>query len=141
MKIVLDANVIISSLISNGLSHQVVDICIDSHEVYTSKALIAEISKFFVNKTKTTVEEKARIAKFLEELGPELVPKGKAPTICRDKNDNHILHLAETCGARVLITGDQDLLVLTKHKGTLILTPRQFLEGINSGKFVGENFA
>lgn len=141
MKIVLDANVVISSLISNGLSHQVVDLCIDDHEVFTSRILNAEVLRFFIKKTKTTADEKSRIVKFLDELGPEIVPKGKPPTVCRDKNDNHVLHLAESFGARAIISGDQDLLVLRKHNRTHILSPRQFLEALNAGKIGGENFA
>lgn len=141
MRIVLDANVIISALISNGLSHQVVDICIDDHEIFMSKALNIEVLNFFARKVKTTADEKHRIVKFLDELGPEIVPKGKPPVLCRDKNDNHVLHLVQTCSARILISGDQDLLVLKKHERAHVLTPRQFLEVLNSGKLDGENFA
>ena len=45
----------------------------------------------------------------------------------RDPNDYIILAAAADAEADVLVTSDQDLLVLRSFRGTLILTPRQFL--------------
>lgn len=133
MRVVIDANVIISSLITSGLSQQVVNVCMDDHDIFLSRALMDEVFRFFAKKRKLSPEEKVGVTKFLKELGTLLVPRGDGPSVCRDKDDNHVLHLAETCRARALITGDQDLLVLKRFKATLILTPRQFLEGLEKG--------
>jgi predicted nucleic acid-binding protein len=45
----------------------------------------------------------------------------------RDPDDNPILGCALESHARVIITGDQDLLVLHPHQGMDILEPAEFL--------------
>jgi uncharacterized protein len=47
--------------------------------------------------------------------------------ICRDKKDNFLLALCEDGKADYLITGDDDLLVLKKHKRTSILKIADYL--------------
>jgi uncharacterized protein len=49
-------------------------------------------------------------------------------TACRDPKDNKFLELALDGYADAIISGDQDLLVLSPFEGIPILTPAQFLE-------------
>ena len=49
-------------------------------------------------------------------------------TDCRDKKDNKFLSLALTSNATLIITGDDDLLVLNPYKNIPIITARMFLE-------------
>ncbi len=44
---------------------------------------------------------------------------------CRDPKDNRFLELALECRATILVTGDEDLLVLDPFQGTRILTLSQ----------------
>jgi putative PIN family toxin of toxin-antitoxin system len=46
---------------------------------------------------------------------------------CRDPKDNFILVLAVAADADLIVTSDQDLLVLNPWRGIPILTPAQFL--------------
>lgn len=48
--------------------------------------------------------------------------------LVRDPNDEIILACVADSGADVLVTSDQDLLVLESFRGTPIVTPRQFLD-------------
>mgnify|MGYP003393236753 CR=1 FL=1 len=48
------------------------------------------------------------------------------PAISRDPDDDYLLALAKAGKANVLITGDDDLLVLKKHGRTRILNARNF---------------
>ena len=48
--------------------------------------------------------------------------------VCRDKNDDVVLATALAGKADVIVTGDDDLLVLKTFRGIRILSPRQFLE-------------
>jgi putative PIN family toxin of toxin-antitoxin system len=58
----------------------------------------------------------------------EMVEITETIELSRDPKDNKLLELA-TCGnAQFLITGDQDLLVLSPFRGVEIITPRAFLE-------------
>ena len=47
-------------------------------------------------------------------------------SICRDSKDDFLLALAADGGATHLITGDKDLLVLTRYKKTKIVTITEF---------------
>jgi putative PIN family toxin of toxin-antitoxin system len=58
----------------------------------------------------------------------EVIPVDLAVQACRDPNDDKFLSLAAAGGARVLVTGDQDLLVLKRFQSTLILTVRDFVQ-------------
>jgi len=46
---------------------------------------------------------------------------------CRDPRDNQFLALAQVAGANVVVSSDDDLLVLHPWRGIPIMTPAQFL--------------
>ncbi|WP_236721430.1 putative toxin-antitoxin system toxin component, PIN family [Trichormus sp. NMC-1] len=47
--------------------------------------------------------------------------------ICRDAKDNYLLALAKDSDANFLVTGDQDLLVITKFENTAIVSYQELL--------------
>jgi predicted nucleic acid-binding protein len=49
----------------------------------------------------------------------------------RDPTDEIILAAVVDASANVLVASDKDLLVLGSYRGTLILTPRQFLSWLD----------
>jgi predicted nucleic acid-binding protein len=49
-------------------------------------------------------------------------------TGCRDPDDNKYLELAEAAGAAVLVSSDNDLLVLHPWRGVRILRPAEFMQ-------------
>lgn len=48
-------------------------------------------------------------------------------TVCRDVKDNYLLALAKDTNAHFLITGDEDLLVLSKFGNTQIIRFKDFI--------------
>jgi predicted nucleic acid-binding protein len=46
---------------------------------------------------------------------------------CRDVKDNQILEVAVNGQAQIMVTGDEDLLVLNPFRGISILRPADFL--------------
>ncbi|MGD0628741.1 MAG: putative toxin-antitoxin system toxin component, PIN family [Terracidiphilus sp.] len=48
--------------------------------------------------------------------------------ICRDPNDDMFVECAMVSGARCIVSGDKDLLVLDPFEGIRIVTPTEFLE-------------
>jgi len=73
-----------------------------------------------------------RIKDFLLSVCVTIKPEGKKPTHCRDQDDNKILHIAKHVHADLIITGDEDLLILKTCEDTRIITPRQFMEHYNT---------
>jgi predicted nucleic acid-binding protein len=55
---------------------------------------------------------------------PARLPK----RVCRDPDDDEVLATALAARADIILTGDNDLLVLKTHEGIRILSPRQFVE-------------
>jgi hypothetical protein len=48
--------------------------------------------------------------------------------IAPDPKDSYLLSLAEASEAELLVTGDEELLFLTQHKSTRIITPAAMIE-------------
>ena len=132
MRIILDSNVIISALTTQGLSSRVLDLCIDKHVIFISSWILNEVTRILSNKFKIESEKLIRIIKFIKSATSNIEPKGKKPTHCRDEDDNNILHLAKYVHAELIITGDEDLLILKEYEDTKIITPRQFMENYNT---------
>ncbi|NJN21258.1 MAG: putative toxin-antitoxin system toxin component, PIN family [Leptolyngbya sp. RL_3_1] len=59
--------------------------------------------------------------------GSNLVEPTSEITVCRDPKDNMILELAVTGEANLIITGDEDLLVLNPFQNIQIVTPDAWL--------------
>jgi putative PIN family toxin of toxin-antitoxin system len=67
---------------------------------------------------------------FLRMLGRivEMVTILHAVHDCRDDRDNQILEVAVNGQAQVIVTGDEDLLVLNPFRGISILSPFDYLK-------------
>jgi len=113
---------------SQGLSSRVLDICIDFHEVTISPYIVKEVKTKLNEKIKISKEELARVLNFLDSEMSIVKPAGKKPSVCRDKADNNIIHVAEHIDAGLIVTGAGDLLQLKEYSGTKIITPRHFMD-------------
>lgn len=60
-----------------------------------------------------------------------VIPIPLPAAVCRDPDDDLVLATAVAARASVVVTGDDDLLVLKSHKGIAIMSPRQFLEHLD----------
>jgi putative PIN family toxin of toxin-antitoxin system len=127
MKIVFDTNVILSALITNGLSSRVLNICIDKHQLFISPWIIDEVLLKLDVKMHIAKLEIERVYAFLNNVFNNFVPQGDPPAACRD-NDNNIISLAKIIEADIIIAGDNDLLLLKDYFKTKIISPRQFIE-------------
>jgi len=128
MKIVFDTNVILSAILTQGLSSRVLDLCIDEHELFISSWIIDEVSDKLQNKFQFSDNDHKSVLAFLQNVFMFATPTGKIPDACSDKDDNNILHLAEYVQGDLIITGDKDLLSLKLYREIIIIKPRQFME-------------
>jgi len=128
MKIVFDTSVILSAFITQGLSSRVLDICIDRHSLYISQFIIDEVSEKLRKKFNADQQQVSKTRSFLLSSFSLIKPAGEKPDVCRDKDDNYILHISDAVNANLIITGDNDLLVLGSHNGAQLITPRTFME-------------
>lgn len=133
MKVVFNTNIIISSLLWQGLpnkllklvKHGKLQLCI-SHCIVEELSRVLREAKFShrIIVLNTSVEELiAGLSKLLKIYPDEII----SPTVEVDPDDDTILSCALTAGAKYIITGDSHLLELKKWSNISILTPRQFL--------------
>ncbi len=132
MKIVLDANVIISAFAARGLCESIMEVCLSEYEILLCDELLAEILRNLSLKIKLSAKIVDDIGAFLLEHASMINPVPLALDICRDPDDVKILGLAVAASANYIVTGDKDLLVLKEFQGIPILTPRAFSNILHS---------
>ncbi|MGC1376494.1 MAG: putative toxin-antitoxin system toxin component, PIN family [Anaerolineales bacterium] len=130
MRAVFDTNALVSALLFElSVPAQAFFTAMDTGEILLSATLVNEVNavlqrKKFKKYISTEQREEFLIA--LVQWG-RLVEITETIAVCRDPKDNHVLELAISGGAQVIVTGDSDLLVLNPFKTIQILTPRDFL--------------
>jgi putative PIN family toxin of toxin-antitoxin system len=134
MIVVLDTNIIIASFATEGLCHSLFELCVDQHEIYICNQILTETADILDKKIKLPQKIIKEIMNYLKKIATIQNPSALSKQICRDKNDDVILSLAESSHSDYLITGDKDLLPLKKYKNTKIITPRNFWEILREKK-------
>jgi putative PIN family toxin of toxin-antitoxin system len=126
MKIILDTNVIIAAFATRGLCSAVFELCLDRFEMVLSEAILNEAFTHLSGKIKLPHAQCNAILSYLRANGSVSEVNDVDASVCRDKNDLHILGLAQHASADYIVTGDKDLLELIRYKNTQIVTPREF---------------
>ncbi len=133
LRIVIDTNVIVSALIFfSSNSMQALTFARENGVLLTSIDTLAELNDVLSRpKFNRYITQEIR-ADFLASLAneTEIVDIKEKITECRDSKDNKFLELAVSGNADILVTGDQDLLVLHPFRNTQILTVTSFLSTI-----------
>lgn len=136
-KIVVDTNVLVSSLIQRSYPYRIVFelfidekfiLCISEdlmQEYYDvlSRSKFARFNDFYAKAESLLADIEAKAKKF--------VPSTKIDTIS-DKDDNMILELAVECNADFIITGNTNDFTFASFKETRIVTPKEYWEMANS---------
>lgn len=130
MKVVVDANVMISAGSARGLCEAVVELCLEQHDLVTSETVLTDVKEKLIAKLKVPPTIAREFCQTLRESGSLTEACAVPPDACRDADDVHLLGLAGAVHADFLITGDNDLLFLKRYGQTQIVTPRQFWNSI-----------
>ena len=131
MTVVLDTNVLVAALVAEGLCREVVHRAVRMRVLATSTDLLGELDATLERKFRITPATTAFLTAMRQQI--RLVESQKLPKpVCRDRDDDLVLATAVAARADVIVTGDQDLLVLGAFEGVAIVSPRQFLERLDS---------
>lgn len=127
MRVVLDTNVVFVALVAAGLCHEVFRRVARANAMVTSEPLLNELDDILKRKFRMTPAVKLFVTE-LRRRAAVVKPSLLTAQICRDPNDDVVLATAVAARAEVIVTGDDDLLVLKEYQGIRIMSPRQFLE-------------
>ena len=132
MNVVLDTNILISSLFWKGLPRRIVDLAIAHRfESITSMEILKELESVLREDfTDIPAEKITDILKDILTYSKVIKTQKTFVKQLRDLSDLKIIACAVSAKANYIVTGDKDLLVLGKFKQTEIVTARFFLEAI-----------
>jgi hypothetical protein len=136
MRLILDTNVLVSANIQKGYPFFILDrVFADSNlELCFSAQLFAEYIDVLSREKFTKFPDfHSRTVKLLSDIrtfGRQFTTNTKV-AIIRDEPDNRLLELAEACKVEYLVTGNTNDFTMAEHKGTKIVSPKEFFEIIN----------
>lgn len=130
MTVVLDTNVLVAALVANGLCRELVHRAIRLRVLAISTPLLDELDATLRGKFAVTASVSAFLGLFRSSVRV-VDPRPLASPVCRDSTDDIVLATAIAAGADVVVTGDEDLLVLRSYEGVPIVAPRTFLERLD----------
>ena len=138
-KVVVDANVIISAAFG-GKPLEALVRALEDHEVYLSEAVTKELFGVVSGLSRKLSQDQIS---FIQEKVNQLVNLARPVSLSthvilsRDPKDDHYLSLCKETGAEFLVTGDKDLLSISRDKlkangiSCKIVSPQTFLEYIS----------
>jgi len=126
MRIFLDTNVIASATATRGLCADVLRTVIEFHDLVVSEPLIAELRRVLKDKFGASPGVIAEVVWLLQQdtVASDAMPLRDVPL--PDPADVAIVSSALNGAAKVLVTGDKEILELHRIGSLEILTPRQF---------------
>lgn len=129
-RVVVDTNVLLSRLLVPGsVPAQAVRRAVDQGQILASEATLEELADV-LSRPKfdryLTVSERQQFLRLFMRIA-QWVPILHPVQACRDPRDDKFLALAVNGEAGVIITGDQDLLVLDPFRDVRILEPAAYL--------------
>lgn len=127
MRVLFDTNVLYSALVAKGFCEDAVADAAGRCTIVWSQPLRDELMAVLRRKFKLGPGTLAALDAFAA-LCEWVVPASLSQPVCRDPDDDLVLGTALAAHADVIVTGDDDLLVLKAFGGSRILSPRHFLE-------------
>lgn len=131
-KIILDTNVIVSSLIQKNYPYLIVDYCIEGNAILCiSNPILQEYLEVLARPKFAKFADFKTNADFLiarlSEISETYEPKNTIEII-KDEPDNRLLELADISKADFIITGNTNDFTMQIYNQTRILTPKEYWE-------------
>lgn len=130
-KFVVDTNIVVSAvLFPQSVPRQALDHAQNIGVVLVSALTLTELQQVLSRSKFDRYVPLEQRESFLQQLTntTQLVQVTESIDACRDPKDNQYLELAVSGQASVIVTGDQDLLVLHPFQDISIVTPQIFLQ-------------
>ena len=126
-RICLDSNVLVAAFVARGLCADLLKLVVSEYDLVIPEVVAGEVRRVLTTKLKASQTALSAAEAVLERC--EIVPASNQPSplSLRDPDDERVLADAISADAEVLVSGDQDLLVVAEASPIRILSPRAFL--------------
>ena len=126
-RICLDSNVLVAAFAARGLCADLLRLVLSEYELVVPELVAQEVRRTLTEKLKAGPEALSAVEAVFQRF--EIIPEGHAPSpiAVRDPDDERVLADAISAGAEILVSGDQDLLVVAEGSPIRILSPRAFM--------------
>ena len=129
MKIFADTNVLVSAFTARGLCADLLEVILTDHQLMTGEIVLEELRRVLTIKLNIPERKVSDVVKFLQKHHVEPIPDKPSEVKVRDEDDRWVLESAIRAKADILVTGDKDLLDISKKVPQLrIISPRGFWE-------------
>jgi putative PIN family toxin of toxin-antitoxin system len=138
VRAVIDTNVLLAGLLWHGPPHALLEqVRAGTVSLVSSPVLLAELAdvigraKFdaILTRTNTSRERSlAEVRRLAEVIDPPALPQ----PVCRDPDDDQVLALAIAAKVELIVSGDNDLLLLGSFEGIPIIAPAQAVSVIEA---------
>ena len=130
MKIILDANVLISGIFFSGPPYQILKAWKEGKiQIAVSKEILAEYHRVAeeLSEKFPSVEISQILALFT--IHAEMVnTQGLEVSVCEDPDDNMFISCALGSKSKIIVSGDKHLLKISGYQEIEVLKPRMFLD-------------
>jgi putative PIN family toxin of toxin-antitoxin system len=127
VRVVFDTNVLYAAFAAKGFCEEVVDEGAGAWDIIWSHSMKSEIESLLMRRHEIGPATRVALAAYVD-LCEFVEPEPLGERVCRDEDDDVVLATALAGKTDVIVTGDEDLLVLKAFRGIKILSPRQFLD-------------
>ena len=130
-RFVVDANTLISAICwPDSIPAEALKKAFEIGQVYVSDEILKEWTEVIDReKFNTFLIREARLNIFKTIIGrTQITEVNNYVKVCRDPKDDKYLDLAIEINARLIVSGDKELLSLHPFRGIEILTPKQFVD-------------
>jgi putative PIN family toxin of toxin-antitoxin system len=124
----LDTNVLISAFAARGLCADLMRLLLTEHELLTGEVNLTELRRVLLHRFGAPEARVDEVEALLRDHTVIPTPSSLLPVAVRDADDAWVLASAVAGAADLLVTGDQDLLVVAADAPLPIVTPREAWE-------------
>jgi putative PIN family toxin of toxin-antitoxin system len=134
VKLLLDTNVLVSALIWSGNPYALLKLgSAPPNQIYSSPELLGELRNTLAYpRLEAQIHKRGLNVKDLHDRIALIVHTQHSPAllapVCRDPDDDAVLACAKAAQVNLIVSGDQDLLVLQQFEGIAIVTAAHALE-------------
>ena len=133
MKVCLDTNVLVAAFATRGLCADVLRVVLAEHELILGEVILTEFRRVLKQKLRVPDQRIVEAEAVFEGIPVVPKPRAAAKLKIRDSSDAWVIATAVAGKADVLVTGDDDLLAISREAPLQILSPRGFWELLRAG--------